>query len=420
MIALNAELSSLKQMISKEFEKDQATDELTGESSSSSNDEMQLSITDVTLELSRLHQFILKWKSLIDSKKFQSENEIQKLAEENDRVSRESNVQLEQLTEKHDNLSKLALKESALQVTDTQNKLGAAENAVAQLKDEINSLSRQLAEVSLSYEDCRESLAITKQQVTVLNGNKDEFEKEISSLKVKVQSQRSEHQTVRELNINLKSKLEESEAREVSLRNKLEESEAKLRIKALEQEKLQEAFQNVNGLVFDSFADFETYYKTQLLDKDKGLEVKDSENKTLERRLNLLTEENCKLKDELEQSQTMFTSTKHELELCVEKLHKQDKECAAVKLQAQNFVEIFERTSNVFTEHRSRKSDLADSSSTEESLPATLSEKCLTLVNELNKTEKQLKIYEEDLKNAADERNTVESDSKALALEVHR
>ena len=131
MIALNAELSSLKQMISKEFEKDQATDELTGESSNSSNDEMQLSITDVTLELSRLHQFILKWKSLIDSKKFQSENEIQKLAEENDRVSRESNVQLEQLTEKHDNLSKLALKESVLQVTDTQNKLGAAENAVA-------------------------------------------------------------------------------------------------------------------------------------------------------------------------------------------------------------------------------------------------------------------------------------------------
>ena len=94
----------------------------------------------------------------------------------------------------------------------------------------------------MSYEDCRESLAITKQQVTVLNGNKDEFEKEISSLKVKVQSQRSEHQTVRELNINLKSKLEESEAGEGSLRNKFEESEAKLRIKALEQEKLQEAF----------------------------------------------------------------------------------------------------------------------------------------------------------------------------------
>ena len=407
-------------MISKEFEKDRATDELTGESSNSSNDEVQLSITNVTLELSRLHQFILKWKSLIDSKKFQSENEIQKLAEEKDRVSRESNVQLEQLTEKHDNLSKLALKESALQVTDMQNKLGAAENAVAQLKEEINSLSRQLEEVSLSYEDCRESLAITKQQVTVLNGNKDEFEKEISSLKIKVQSQRSEHQTVEELNINLKSKLEESEAGEVSLRNKLEESEAKLRIKTLEQEKLQEAFENVNGLVFGSFGDFESYYKTQLFDKDKGLDVKDSENKTLERRLNLLTEENCKLKDELEQSQTMFTSTKHELELCVEKLHKQDKECTAVKLQAQNFVEIFERTSKVFTEHRSRKSHLADSSSTEESLPETLSEKCLTLVNELNKAEKQLKIYEEDLKNAANERNTVESDSKALALEVHR
>lgn len=423
LVALNAELSALKQMITRDFEKEKTAIDRIGESNNSSNDEVQLNVGDVTLELSRLHQFILTWKSSIDAKVFKAENEIQRLTEDRNRVAQESKIQLEQLTEKYDNLSKVASSESALKVTDLENKLRTTESNATQYKTEIDSLNGKLKEVLLNYEDCQEELTSIRQQLTISKNNQKQFEEEIIRLKEQLKTQAKEQRTVEETSNDLKLKLSDLEGFELSLKNKLEESETRLRIKTLEQLKLQEAFENVNGLVFSSFDDFESYYKTQLLDREKGLEVKDSENKTLERRLNVLTDENGRLKHEVEESKRKLTSTQTELELFDEKLRKQSEECIAVKSQGQQLEEMLQKIRKVLLEYLLRKSCGVDNAVKE--IPSTLDvscieEQCQMLIDDLNEAEKQLQVYEKALKTATIEKNKLETGSKSVSLEVER
>ncbi len=162
LIALNAEISALKQMISRELDNEKSgTDDGIGESSMSSTDDAQPNISEVTLDISRLHQFILKWKSSNDSKLYKAEHEIERLMEENDRLTQDSNKQLTQLSERHQNLSDLASKEASLQIVDLQNKLRNAETGITEHKAKLGSLNEELEKVSEHYKDSQKAVERT-------------------------------------------------------------------------------------------------------------------------------------------------------------------------------------------------------------------------------------------------------------------
>ncbi|CAB3995620.1 Hypothetical predicted protein [Paramuricea clavata] len=297
LIALNAEISALKQMISRELDNEKGnTDDGIGESSMSSTDDAQPNISEITLDISRLHQFILKWKSSNDAKVYKAEHEIQRLMEETNRLSQDSNTQLTQLAERHQNLSDLASKEATLQIIDLQNKLRNAETAITEHKTKLDSLNEELEKVSEHYKDSQKTVRDLEKDLSNSQESTKTLESEICLLKENIERQKIECKRLTEEHDNLKSEIQCSHQNETLLRNKLAESESKLNIKTLEKDKIQEAFENVNGLVFGSFEDFESYYKSQLLDKEKGLEVKDNENKTLQQRLIQRTGENEQLK----------------------------------------------------------------------------------------------------------------------------
>ena len=412
LIALNAEISALKQMISRELDNEKSsTDDGIGESSMSSTDDAQPNISEVTLDISRLHQFILKWKSSNDSKLYKAEHEIERLMEENDRLTQDSNKQLTQLSERHQNLSDLASKEASLQIIDLQNKLRNAETGITEHKAKLGSLNEELEKVSEHYKDSQKAVRELEKDLSHFQEGTKKLENDICSLKENIETQKIEFTKLTEENNSFKSEIQRSQQNETLLRTKLEESESKLNIKTLEKDKIQEAFENVNGLVFGSFEDFESYYKSQLLDKEKGLEVKDTENKTLQQRLVQLTSENEKLKRELQEA--LDRTPQNELVENTEKSQTQESDVSASELAV--LLDTIEKANlNVskWLHHSTDDEQVSDITSTED--------KCKSLVNSLNELDNHLKNEKETLTKVVEEKEKIDSQCKSLSLEVER
>ncbi len=237
------------------------------------------------------------------------------------------------------------------------------------------------------------------------------LENEICSLKENIETQKIEFTKLTEENNSFKSEIQRSQQNETLLRTKLEESESKLNIKTLEKDKIQEAFENVNGLVFGSFEDFESYYKSQLLDKEKGLEVKDTENKTLQQRLVQLTSENEKLKRELQEA--LDITPQNELVENTEKSQTQEADVSASELAV--LLDTIEKANlNVskWLHHSTDDEKVCDITSTED--------KCKSLVNSLNELDNHLKNEKETLTKVVEEKEKIDSQCKSLSLEVER
>jgi chromosome segregation ATPase len=409
LIALNAEISALKQMISRELDNDK--DDGIGESSMSSTEEQQPNVSEITLEISRLHQFILKWKSSNDAKVYKAEHEIERLLEENNRLSQDSNAQLTQLAEKHQNLSDLASKEATLQIIDLQNKLRNAETTIGEHKTKLNSLNKELERVSEHYENSQRTIKDLKKDLSDTQESTDKLENEICLLKEKYETQKTECGKLKEENNNIKSELLSSQHNEALLRNKLEESESKLHIKTLEKDKIQEAFENVNGLVFGSFEDFESYYKSQLLDKEKGLEIKDSENKTLQQRLVQLTCDNEKLKCELQNALDKTPQDEHEEKTEQSQTQEMDKITSELDMLLDTIEKANVNVSK-WLHHSTDGEESSDMTSAED--------KCKKLTNNLNELDIHFKTDKETLANIVEEKDKFESQCKSSALEMER
>lgn len=416
-------MSALKQMISRELYYEKGTsDDGIGESNMSSNDDVQPNISDITLEISRLHQFILKWKSSVDAKIYKAEHEILRLIEEKDRLSQDSNTQLEQLAERHQNLSDLASKEATLQITDLHNKLRTAESALTDCKTKFDSLNKELQQVSQNNRDSQQTVTSLEKDLENSQEITTKLENEISILKENIETHIVDNRTLSEKMNSLESELQRSRQSESLLRCKLEESESKLSIKTMEKDKIQEAFENVNGLVFGSFEDFESYFKSQLLDKEKGLEVKDIENKTLQQRLCQLTFENDKLKRELQESSEGTRSTQSELVQEVEKLQKKEHEISASKLETKALMDAIRKANIDLSKMLHHGPDEQVEGTKEEgtSDDRSTEQQCLRLVNSLNELEKHLMGVKEDLAKVLGEKKNLDTHCKSLSLEVKR
>ena len=400
-------------MISRELDNEKGnTDDGIGESSMSSTDDAQPNISEITLDISRLHQFILKWKSSNDAKVYKAEHEIQRLMEETNRLSQDSNTQLTQLAERHQNLSDLASKEATLQIIDLQNKLRNAETAITEHKTKLDSLNEELEKVSEHYKDSQKTVRNLEKDLSNSQESTKKLESEICLLKENIERQKIECKRLTEEHDNLKSEIQCSQHNETLLRNKLAESETKLNIKTLEKDKIQEAFENVNGLVFGSFEDFESYYKSQLLDKEKGLEVKDNENKTLQQRLIQRTSENEQLKRELQEA--LARTPQNEQEVNTESAQTHETDICASDLEV--LLDTIEKANmNVskwlhhYTDDAQQDSDIR---STEE--------KCKSLANNLNELDNNLKNDKETLAKVDEERRKLDSQCESLSLEIER
>ena len=397
-------------MISRQLSNEkESSDDGIDESSVSLTEETQPNISEITLDISRLHQFILKWKSLNDAKLYKAEHEIERVIEENKRLLQDSNVQLSQLAERHQNLSDLASKEATLQISDMQNKLRNAENNNAEYKTQINSLEEELEKVSRRYKDSQKTVEDIEKYSKDSENNTKKLESEICFLKENIETQKLQFKSLTDENNKLESEIQSSQKSERLLRKQLEESESKLNIVKLEKDKLQEAFENVNGLVFGSFEDFESYYKSQLLDKEKGLEVKSIENKTLQQRLAELTSENKKLERELQEA------------LDKNELVKEDNVMSEITVNAsetevQVLMDTIDKTnmnlSKWLNENSDHDKEGSDTRSTED--------KCQDLVNNLNELDNHLKNNKENYVQIVEEKEKLNKQCNTLSLEIER
>lgn len=406
-------------MVSRELSHEKgSTDNGIGESSMSSNEDAQPNISEITLDISRLHQFILKWKSLNDAKLYKAEHEIQRFIQENNRLSQESSAQLEQLTEKHQNLSDLASKEATLQITDLQNKLRNAEASFAESKTKFMKLTEELGALSQNYKDSERTVRDLEQDLSNSRESKKKLENELCSLKENIETHKSEFKTLTDENSSMKSEIQRSQQNEILLRNKLEENESKLNIKTLEKDKIQEAFENVNGLVFGSFEDFESYYKSQLLDKEKGLKVKDTENKTLQERLGQITSENKKLKEELQES--MDRIQQHEQFENTAKQQTQENDINAFRLEVQILLNTIKTANMNLSKWLDRPTGQSIKDTNEQSEIKSIEYQCQTLVNNLNELDNNLRVKKEALTKVMQEKEQLETQCKSLSLETDR
>ena len=409
-------------MISRELSHEKgSTDDGIGESSMSSNEDAQPNIGDITLDISRLHQFILKWKSLNDAKLYKAELEIQRIIQENNRLSQDSNAQLEQLAEKHQNLSDLASKEATIQITDLQNKLRNAEASVIESERKFIELTEELGTLSENYKDSEKTVRNLKQDLSDSREIKKKLEHELCSLKENNESCNSEFQRLTDESNSIKSEIQLSQQNEILLRTKLEEITSKLNIKTLEKDKIQEAFENVNGLVFNSFEDFESYYKSQLLDKEKGLKVKDRENKILQERLTQLTSENKKLKEDLQESASR--AQQHEQfengeTPQTQETHEND--VSAFQQEAQILFNAIETANMNLSKLLDRPTDRLVEGENQQSGGKSTEYQCQTLVNNLNELDNNLRIKKEALTKAMQEKELLENQCKSLSLETNR
>ena len=419
MIALSAEISALKQMVSRELSHEKgSTDDGIGENTMSSNEDAQPNISEITLDISRLHQYILKWKSLNDAKLYKAEHEIERIIQENNRLSQESSAQLEQLAEKHQNLSNLASKEAALQITDLQNKLRSAESSITESKRKFMKLTEELGTLSEKCKDSEKTVRELEQDLSNSRESKKKLENELCSLKESIETHKSEFKTLTVENSSIKSEIQRSQQNEILLRNKLEESESKLNIKTLEKDKIQEAFENVNGLVFGSFEDFESYYKSQLLDKDKGLKVKDTENRTLQERLAQITSENKKLKEELQES--IDRIQQYEQFENTTKQQTQESDINAFRLEVQILFNTIETANINLSKWLDRPADQSMKGTNEKSSIKSTEYQCETLVNNLNELDNNLRMKKEALTKVMQEREQLDTHCKSLSLETDR
>lgn len=416
LIALNAEIAYLKQMVSRELSNDKGNaDDGFGESSVSSTDDGHVTIGDITLDVSRLHQLILKWKSSNDAKLYKAEHEIQRVIEENNRLSQDASTQLEQLAERHQSISELASKDATLQITELQNRLRIADTTIIEHERKFSSINKELDETTAQYKDSERKRRELEMDLNKFRESKKNLENDISSLKEKIEMQKTECSKLAEENERAHLEMKQNET---LLRNKLEESESKLKIKKLEKEKIQEAFENVSGLVFGSFEDFEFYYKSMLLDKDKGLEVKDIENKSLQQRLVKLTNENEKLKLELKEALDRKLPTKHVPN--TEKHHMKGLDIGVSEKEVKLLMDTICKANTNLSVWLQRWTGDNPQMNDNDSHKRSSEDNCKILENSLMKLDNNLRSDKDTIAKVVKEREELENQCKTLSTEIDR
>jgi len=239
-------------------------------------------ITDMTLEISHLHQRILKWKADMESQLSKASNDAKKANDDRKFTSQDYELKIKQLNERYSNLTKGVSEEMNAKVKELFVKLTTAEKALSQREAEIETLKEEVrVSVSSSHEAQRSAIELEK-LITASERKQSELTSECEQLKERLK--RKDEMTV-ELETKLselKEKCNKLELSETEYNKKVAELQGELKAKEVVLERVQESFEKLNGMVFGSFEELESELKGRLMDRERGLQNQSAENRRLE------------------------------------------------------------------------------------------------------------------------------------------
>ena len=328
MVGLSSEVAELKGIFDNENSRGLADHSESDSDHTNVNNSTSTeppTITGMTLEISHLHQKILKWKAQQDFQLSKACSEAKKAHDDRKFASQEYELKIKQLNEKYSTLMKGASEGAQAKVKELSEKLHITEKVLSEREEEIETLKKEV-KVSLasSHEAQRSAIELEKQLTTSvrkqtelasvceqLNGRLKRKEEMAAKLETKLSE--------------LKQKCSELESLETDSKKKVAELQGELEAKDVVLERVQESFEKLNGMVFGSFEELESELKTRLIDRERGLENQSAENRRLETNMVEIQQQNRELNNKL----TGAKATVEELENATKEAHNviQDLKC---------------------------------------------------------------------------------------------
>lgn len=256
-------------------------------------------ITDMTLDISHLHQRILKWKAEMETQLSRACSEARKAHDDRKFASQDYELKIKQLNERYTNLTKGVSEEMNAKVKELFVKLTTAEKALSEREAEIEKLKEEIKlSVSSSHEAQRSAIELER-QITVSERKQSELTSECEQLKERL---RRKDEMAGELETKL-SELKEMcnklELTGTESNKKVAELQGELKAKEVVVERVQESFEKLNGMVFGSFEELESELKSRLMDRERGLQNQSAENRRLETNIVEIQQQNRDLTHKL-------------------------------------------------------------------------------------------------------------------------
>ncbi|KAJ7382015.1 FYVE and coiled-coil domain-containing protein 1 [Desmophyllum pertusum] len=261
-------------------------------------------IADMTLEISHLHQRILKWKAGLESQLSKACSEAKKSHDDRMFVSQDYELKIKQLNERYTNLTKGVSEEMNSKVKELFVKLTTAEKALSEREAEIEKLKEEVkVSVSSSHEAQRSAIELER-QITASERKQSELTSECEQLQERLR-RKDEVAGESEMKLSeLKEKCSKLELTETESNKRVVALQGELKAKEVVLENVQESFEKLNGIVFGSFEELESDLKSRLLDREKGLQNQSAENRKLETNIVEIQQQNKDLNNKLTNANT--------------------------------------------------------------------------------------------------------------------
>ena len=287
LLGLASEVSSLKAVFPDERFHGQADDdtEVFDDVSIPDSAVEAPNVTEITLEISHLHQRILSWKADLESKLTKATIDVKKAHDDRKFAVQEYELKLKQLNEKYSNLTRSAADNSNAKVKELCARLTTAEEALSEREAEIQQLRREVTLAVSSSQDAQRSAIDLERQLVVSERQRSELSAECEQLGEKL---KDKEYVTEELKSNLskqKEKFNQLELMDTVSNKNIAELEGELKAKSVALQRIQESFEKVNGMVFGSFEELELELKARLTGTERDLENQREENRRLARNI---------------------------------------------------------------------------------------------------------------------------------------
>lgn len=264
-------------------------------------------ITDMTLEISHLHQRILKWKADMESQLTKACSETKKAHDDRKFASQDYELKIKQLNERYTNLTKGVSEEMNAKVKELFVKLSTAEKALSEREAEIEKLKEEVKlSVSSSHEAQRSAIELER-QITASERKQSELTSECEQLKERLRRKDEMSGELETKLTELKEKCNKLESAGTESNKKVAELQGELKAKEVVLERVQESFEKLNGMVFGSFEELESELKSRLMDREKGLQNQSAENRRLETNIVEVQQQNRDLTNKLAHANVKIT-----------------------------------------------------------------------------------------------------------------
>ena len=285
MVGLSSEVAALKGIFMDENSHELVDHAESGSNDGNITDSMSAeppTITGMTLEISHLHQKILKWKAEQDSQLSKACSEAKKAHDDRQFASQEYELKIKQLNERYTNLMKGASEEAHAKVKELSAALSKAEEALSDRETEIETLKQEV-KVSLgSSHEAQRSAIELERQLTASERKQNELTSECEQLKERLKRKEEMAGELETKLLELSEKNNKLESLEIESNKKVAELQGELKAKEVVLERVQESFEKLNGMVFGSFEELESELKTRLIERERGLQNQSAENRRLQ------------------------------------------------------------------------------------------------------------------------------------------